>query len=186
MDKRTNRQARRAPRPGTQAQTTQAGTGERRPPPRDINAAQRAALALQLRAQKLSYEEIAHRCGYASRSAAHRAVQREMDRTIVANVEQLRQEELLLLDQLQAEVYALAFDRENRSRLFAIDRLLQISDRRCRLMGLDRPVDDVQFGQVVIREVPAGYLAAPAPSPSNGAPTTTASPLQGGKEGERT
>jgi AraC-like DNA-binding protein len=179
MDKRTNGQARRAARPGTPANT---GTKERRPPPRDINAAQRAAVALQLRAQKLPYEEIARRCGYASRSAAYRAIQREMDRTIVANVEQLRQEEMLLLDQLQAEVYALAFDRENRSRLFAIDRLLQISDRRCRLMGLDRSPDDAQFGQVVIREVPAGYLAvataAPA-SPSNGAGDPAASPLQG-------
>lgn len=172
MDKRTNGQARRAPRSGASAKRT-----ERRPPPRDINAAQRAAVALQLRAQKLPYEEIARRCGYASRSAAYRAIQREMDRTIVANVEQLRQEEMLLLDQLQAEVYALAFDRENRSRLFAIDRLLQISDRRCRLMGLDRPPDDVQFGQVVVREVPAGYLAPAAPP--------VASPLQGEKEGER-
>ncbi len=64
------------------------------PPTRDMLAAQRANLALSLRIEGVGYEEIAHRCGYASRGAAHRAVQREMDRTIVSNIEELRYEEI--------------------------------------------------------------------------------------------
>ena len=61
---------------------------------RDVNAAQRAALAVKLRANKVKYDDIARQCGYGSPGAAHKAVMRELGRTISTNVEELRREGL--------------------------------------------------------------------------------------------
>jgi AraC-like DNA-binding protein len=105
---------------------------------RDINAAQRAAKALELRSQKISYEEIAARCGYASRGAAHIAVQREMDRVVVENVDELRKEELESLERLEEKCWERLNDEGySKSMLFAVDRIIQIKERRARLMGLE-------------------------------------------------
>lgn len=150
-------------------------------PNRDINAAQRAVHALALRAQKLTYEEIASRTGYSSASACRKAVMREMDRCVVKNVEALRSEELFILDSLHAAVWRSAFpettekpdddtDEEEavskkkkvKLNLFAIDRLLAISEARRRLMGLDIPADiAANANVVVVREVPTGWITAP-------------------------
>ena len=105
---------------------------------RDLNAAQRVALALKLRAARMTYEEIAQKCGYENRGTAWRAVQRELQRNISANVEEMRREELAMLDQLQAECYTRMKDKTHEKQmLFAVDRLLQISERRAKLLGLD-------------------------------------------------
>lgn len=129
------------------------------PPTRDVNAAQRVAMALQLRASKVTYEKIAAQCGYASPGACRKAVLRELDRTIVKNVEQLRSEELNTLDLLQSGCMTLFLDEENKGRLFAADRVLAIMERRAKLLGLDIPVETaIAMNQVVIREVPVGYL----------------------------
>jgi len=132
-------------------------------PKRDANAAVRAAMAVNLRAQKLRFDDIAKQCGYASAGACYNAIQRELQRTVVTNVEQLRREELVILDRLHAECWDLAMDKENKGRLFAVDRLLAIAERRAKLMGLDIPVDNaVAAASIVIREVPQGWLAASA------------------------
>lgn len=124
-------------------------------PVRDVNAAQRAALAMKLRASKVKYEDIAHQCGYGSAGAAHKAVMRELGRVVVTNVEELRREELAALDMLQTECMTLALDKSNKGRLFAVDRLLAIMERRSRLLGLDIPVDQaVAMNQIIVREVP--------------------------------
>lgn len=125
---------------------------------RDVIAAERALLAVKLRASKLSYEEIAKRCGYANKAACYNAVQRELNRVVVENVEELRREELATLDHLQQQVMPLIEDKDNRGRLFAVDRILAIQERRSRLMGLDIASGDVIANQVVIREVPPGLL----------------------------
>lgn len=152
-----------------------------RVPNRDINAGNRVVAALALRAQKLTYEEIAQRTGYGSPSSCRKAVIREMDRCVVRNVGALRDEELFILDSLHAAVWPLVFpndseqdeDEEEPARkkakpkvnLFAVDRLLAISEARRKLMGLDIPVDQAQMNNItVIREVPQGYLT-PAPAP---------------------
>lgn len=109
---------------------------------RDVNAAQRAMQAIELRKQKLSYDEIAARCGYSGRSAARKAIMRELQRVAVRNIEELRTEELAILDAMHAECWQLAMDRKNRGRLFAMDRLLQISKARRELMGLDMGPED--------------------------------------------
>lgn len=104
---------------------------------RDVNAGQRAALAVKLRASKMTYDQIARQCGYADKQTAHKAVQRELQRVVVANVEELRQEEVNTLDLMQSECMRLFLDRENKARLYAADRLLAIMERRAKLMGLD-------------------------------------------------
>ena len=133
---------------------------------RDVNVGIRASLALKLRAQQhLSYAEIATQCGFGSKGAAHNAVQRELSRTISTNVEQLRREELATLDYLEMTVLKRLRDEGySKSMLFAVDRILAISERRAKLMGLDVPVDQALFAnQIVIRNVPTGYLGVEAP-----------------------
>ncbi len=132
---------------------------------RDINAAERVALAIALRCQKLTYREIAARCGYGTPQACQQAVQREMDRRIVAQVDELRREESALLDALHARIWPLAMGQgeadadavasAKRARiapnLWAVDRLLAISEARRRLMGLDAKGDEASVGTVLVR-----------------------------------
>lgn len=127
---------------------------------RDVNAATRVAQAVQLRAQKYTYEQIAQRAGYGSAAACYNAIQRELQRSVVENVEELRREELHMLDQLHQECWEIAMDKGNKGRLFAVDRLLVIAERRAKLVGLDKRVEDAGI-QVIIEEVPIGYLEGP-------------------------
>lgn len=133
------------------------------PTNRDVNAAVRAALAVQLRTKKTPYEEIARQCGYGSAGAAHKAIQRELKRTISTNVEEMRREELASLEVLEAECWTRLQDEEySKSKLFAVDRILAIKERRAKLMGLDVPVDvAASTNVVVVREVPTGWIAEP-------------------------
>jgi hypothetical protein len=118
-----------------------------------VNAAQRAVLALSLRAQRLSYDEIARRCGYASRGAAHDAVQRELNRVVVENVEELRREEADSLDKLEAICWKrLEEEGFEKAQMFAVDRILAIKERRSKLMGLDKRSDDLVIRGTVVRE----------------------------------
>src|SRR5258707_15342563 len=108
------------------------------PMTRDLNAVQRVALALKLRAQKVKYAEIATACGYGSAQAAHKAVMRELERIVSENTEELRREELDSLERLELECWKRLSDKEfTKSMLFAVDRILAIKERRARLMGLD-------------------------------------------------
>jgi hypothetical protein len=127
---------------------------------RDVNAANRAALALQLRAQKLTYEEIAQRCGYASKGACHNAIQRELQRVVVDNVDELRREEADGLNQLEAECWKRLYSEEHeKAMLFAVDRIIAIKERRARLFGLDVSTNgNIAAAQVVVRAMPPGYL----------------------------
>lgn len=130
---------------------------------RDVNAAQRVALAVKLRAQKVKYEEIAQQCGYSSAGAAHKAIQRELQRTISTNVEEMRREELDSLDLLEKECWEIFFDKTyEKSRLFAADRIMAIKERRAKLMGMDVPADvAANASVVVVREVPTGWITQP-------------------------
>lgn len=129
------------------------------PNKRDANAAKRAILAIQLRTKKLTYDEIAKACGYSNASAARNAIQRELDREISANVEQYRKEELAILDAMQTEIWPMFIDKNNKGRLFAADRILAISERRSKLLGLDQTPDQAAIANtIIIREVPQGLL----------------------------
>lgn len=128
---------------------------------RDANAAQRAAMAVQLRAQKLTFDEIARRCGYASRGACYDAIQRELSRVVVENVDELRREEAHGLDELEAKCWERlnAGGDYDKALLFAVDRIIAIKERRGKLMGLDQTqANAMASARVVIREIPNGYL----------------------------
>jgi hypothetical protein len=126
---------------------------------RDVNAAQRASLALSLRASKMTYEEIAKDCGYASAGAARKAILRELDRCVVKNADELRAQESDMLDRLHKECWKIAMDENHRNQLYAVDRILSISERRAKLFGLDIPVNNnPSSAQVIVRELPPGYL----------------------------
>ena len=136
------------------------------PPNRDLNAAQRASLAIRLRSEMLTYDEIAKQIGVSQPSSARKIVKRELDRVIVKDVEELRTAELHMLNTMHKECWELFMDRKNKGRLFAADRILAIAERRAKLMGLDTPVDSaVAANMVVIREVPQGYLSVEVPKP---------------------
>jgi AraC-like DNA-binding protein len=132
-------------------------------PRRDVLAAERVAMAIDLFKQRLTYEEIANRCGYGDRSAARKAIQREMQRRIVPNIDEYRQHELLILDKIHQKVWQVAFETENdegeaKTNLWAVDRLLELSKDRRKLLNLDIKPEDINASQVVIREVPIGLL----------------------------
>lgn len=140
---------------------TQRGTlHPRTPPNRDANAAQRAALAVQLRSTKMTYQQIALQCGFSDKSAARKAVMRELDRCVVRNVDLLRNEELESLEYLERECWKRLQDKEfSKSMLFAVDRIISIKERRARLMGLDiKPDENINNNITVVREVPFQYL----------------------------
>lgn len=142
---------------------------------RDIDATQKATLALELRKTGLTLDEIARQCGYANRGGACRAIKRELDRIPVEDAVDLRKLEYMRLEQLTSIIFPVVVvdvdtpedDKEEKKpvkktkvNLFAVDRLLAISERRAKLMGLDTPIDsDIPTVQIVIQEVPQGYLA---------------------------
>jgi hypothetical protein len=122
------------------------------PPTRDVNAVMRVAMALKLRARKLTYQQIADECGYGSASACRKAVQRELERIVVEAVEELRREEAYIYDQWHAECSEMFLNKANKGRLFALDRLIEISRDRRKMLGLDVKTDDLPPGVTVVRE----------------------------------
>lgn len=118
---------------------------------RDVNAAERVAMAIELFKQRLTYDEIAKRCGYADRGSAYNAIQREMERRIVPNIDAYRQQELAILDAIHQKVWPLVMESP-RPDLFAVDRLMAISKARRELLNLDIPANDTISGVTIIRE----------------------------------
>lgn len=125
--------------------------------PRDVNAGIRVTQALELRAKKLTYDEIAIQCGYSDRASCYRAVQRELDRRVVHNVDEMRKQEADMLDQLHTVCWEMAMDKSNRGRLFAVDRVLAISERRAKLMGLDIKPDELLANQNYTKRIILTY-----------------------------
>jgi hypothetical protein len=139
---------------------------------RDVNAAERATMAVDLLKQRLSYDEIARRCGYSSRSAAYTAIQRELKRRIHPKIDEYRDQELDILDEIHQKVWVVAFETPNedgdmKTNLWAVDRLLELSRDRRKLLNLDIHPEEIAAAQVIIREVPAGLLPAPIVEAAN-------------------
>lgn len=131
---------------------------------RNAEAAQKAAQAAQMRASKATYEQIARTLKYKNRGIAYRVVQRELNRVVVENIDELRREELVALDILQRECMAIFLDKNAKGRLFAVDRILSVMERRARLMGLDQQQDPSMRGiEIIIQEVPAQYFGQEEP-----------------------
>jgi hypothetical protein len=110
-----------------------------------ISRAQRTVVAdrrtklLQMRLAGVDYDTIADRLDYGSASAARKDFTRAMRETLELEAEkadELRTLELQRLDRLQAAAWADAL----KGNLRAIETVLKVVDRRCRLLGLDAPL----------------------------------------------
>src|SRR5712691_2840619 len=124
------------------------------PPTRDVNAAQRVSLAVQLRSRKMTYESVAKQCGYSNASSCRKAVMRELDRCVVKDIEALRTEELDSLERLELECWKRLADKNyEKSMLFAVDRIVAVKERRAKLMGLDLKPDEVLAQQNYTKHV---------------------------------
>lgn len=101
--------------------------------------AERRAKAVAMRLAGVDYETIAQRLGYASRGAAYTDIDRALQARLVEQhqgADVLRQQELARLDRLQAAAWTAAASGD----LKAIETVLKVVDRRCKLLGLDAPV----------------------------------------------
>lgn len=107
---------------------------------RTVDTAERDAQACRMRRDGATYQEIADRLGFADRSSARRVVERGLRETVAEPAGELRTLELARLDRAQATVAPLMDHPEPEIRLKAVDRAVRISERRCRLLGLDAPV----------------------------------------------
>ncbi|GAA4626917.1 hypothetical protein GCM10023196_037110 [Actinoallomurus vinaceus] len=100
--------------------------------------AERRTKAIQLRLAGVDWQTIATNLGYASRGAACQDVTRALEAHLAEekeSVDSLREIELQRLDRLQAGAWSAAAAGDLR----AIETVLRVVDRRCKLLGLDAP-----------------------------------------------
>lgn len=133
---------------------------------RDVNAAVRVIEAIKYRQSGWTYDRIASQCGYANPGAARNAVQRELDRVIVQDVGDWRKDHTSRLEKMHETLWPMVVssnpsDKKHKPSLFAVDRLVAIAEREAKLLGLDAKSEDEQGPQVIIEEVPSGYLGGP-------------------------
>lgn len=123
-------------------------TSERR-----VKATERQRQALELRKAGASFEAIADRLGYGSKSGAYQAVMSAIKRTLREPADEVRELEEQRLDALLLAIWPQA----TKGNQGAIDRALRIMERRARLLGLDKPAklehSGPSGGPIPIKEV---------------------------------
>lgn len=95
----------------------------------------RALEALRLRTSGSSYQQIADKLGYKDPSSAYKVIQRELKANIKESGDELVTLSLLELDQLQRSFQ----DTAERGDTRAAKIILEIMDRRAKLLGLNAP-----------------------------------------------
>ncbi len=108
--------------------------GRSKTSPEQIEVDERHIKAVNLRKAGATYQEIADELGYSGISSAEYAVKAALKKTMSEPAEELRQLELLRLDEMQAGVYAGAIAGDPDS----INTILKIMAHRMRLTGLER------------------------------------------------
>lgn len=103
-----------------------------------LSAKERSAKALQLRLMRHSYDTIARQLGYSNRSAARKAVEREIAAVPREPAKELREQELESLDMAQRALMPSVLA----GHLGAVDRLVKIMDSRAKLTGLYENIGD--------------------------------------------
>jgi len=114
-----------------------AGLSNRPQSPRQTAAREREQMAFDLRKSGASYAAIGSRLGI-SPQAAYKCVSRVLKRIVADtkdNVEAVRQIEVERIDRLTMAIWQGATS----GNLGAIDRVLKLSERRAKLLGLDAP-----------------------------------------------
>ena len=100
-----------------------------------LTATQKQAEALRLRTKGFEYSEIADRVGYRGESGAYKAVMAGLKKTLQEPADELRKMEAERLDRMMAGLWDKAIDGDT----WSVDRVLNIMERRARLLGLDKP-----------------------------------------------
>lgn len=119
-----------------------AGYGKEQASPAAIEVNEKYRRALEMRKAGATFQQIADAEGYADRSGAKRAVMAALDKTLREPAEDVRDIELIRLDEMHGilwEKMVYISETENIPDLTALmNSLLRISDKRSRLLGLDR------------------------------------------------
>jgi hypothetical protein len=147
---------------------------------RSVDTVQRDALAARLRARNATYKEIAERLRYESESGAYKAVQRALAAVPVEDVTELRAIECERLDEIARRLWSVfdtkyplingrrefvdkqgAYVEDPRHLLTIVDRLLRISERRAKLLGLDAspPKREAEEPRPAGQQLAGGHVA---------------------------
>ena len=130
---------------------------------RDINAAEKATLALSLRKQGYCLDEIAKQCGYQDRSGAWRAIKRELNKLPTPNAVELRKVEEMRLDDMLKAIYTKAENGD----MWAIDRVIALSKRRSEVTGMDMRADEAATQQNYTKRIVLTHSQGEQASGSN-------------------
>lgn len=116
--------------------------------PRRLTVAQKQAEALKLRASGMSFPDIAKKLGYKNRNGAFYAVTTALQKTLQEPADELRVIEAERLDRMLEGIW----DKAINGGTWQIDRVLNIMDRRAKLLGLDKPAteDTAQKAQMYL------------------------------------
>jgi hypothetical protein len=145
--------------------------------PAAVKARQREEVAIALRAEGKTLQEIADAVGYSSREGARLALMRAMERLPpIEDIERLRQQEVAITREIEAESW-LGWDKScedlvtrtetgTKNGTFATTRretqcgdpallgiILRASERRARLLGLDAPTKAVVEAEGEVRVI---------------------------------
>lgn len=116
--------------------------------PRRARATLKKQEALKLRAEGLTFREIAERVGYANRKTAAAAVRQSLQQSLQEPANEVRQLELARLDKLLSSIWGAAMLGQWK----AIDRILAIMDRRAKYLGLHAPtVTEINWREEAMR-----------------------------------
>jgi AraC-like DNA-binding protein len=133
---------------------------------REDNAHQRQMTALDLRSQGYTFDVIAARCGFAHRSAARRAWQA----AIKAIAEDTAEEARLLFKASYGPVRQALHNKARMGDVRAVEALVKLDERECRLFGLDlTPTDamlSVQYTKRIVLEEVVESLPVVPPDPT--------------------
>ncbi len=102
--------------------------------PGRVNVAQKQAEALRLRSKGMNFEGIAQKLGYRSAAGAHKAVVAGLQKTLREPADELRTMEAERLDRMLEGLWDKAVSGDT----WSVDRVLNIMERRTKLLGLDQ------------------------------------------------
>lgn len=108
----------------------------RKATPDTINYAERRAKALRLRSMRMTYQQIADELYKGNRGQCHRDIQKAITDLPKEAAEEVRRQELELLDEMSRGLIPAARKGDDK----AVTGMLRIMERRAKYLGLDTPM----------------------------------------------
>lgn len=103
----------------------------------DIDQAERLAKALDMRRAGATFQQIADECGWPSRANAYRAIRKAIDDIVREPANEIVTLELERLDAMHAALWNRAMAGPAKVQVAAVRQLINIMQRRAKLLGLD-------------------------------------------------